>query len=77
MDASETFWFRIWSLAAAVVIVGMGSCTYGSRVTKDKWEKAVANGADPLIVSCALGIGGSNSSHADAVMCNTVAQRGK
>lgn len=77
MDASETFWFRIWSLAAAVVIVVMGSCTYVSTITKENWKNAVANGADPLVVSCALGIGGSSSSHADAIMCNTIAQNRK
>jgi hypothetical protein len=68
------FWFRIWALVAAVFIAGIGSCTYGSHMTKEKWSKAVADGADPLVVSCALGVGGSGSAHADAIMCNTVAQ---
>lgn len=71
------FWFRMWSLAAAVLVVGMSSCSFNSYVTKEKWEKAVANGADPLVVSCALGIGGTTSSHADAIMCNTLAQNRK
>ena len=69
------FWLRMWSLTASVLISGMASCSYFEHEKKDKWEKAVANGADPLVVSCALGVGGSGSSHADAVMCNTVAQR--
>lgn len=77
MDASETFWLRIYTLVAAVLIVGISSCTYVSTITKENWKNAVANGADPLVVSCALGVGGVGSSHADAVMCNTIAQNRK
>jgi hypothetical protein len=48
------FWFRIWSIGAMVIVVMVGSCTYGAHDKRDKWEKAVANGADPMVVSCAL-----------------------
>jgi hypothetical protein len=48
------FWFRIWGIAATVIVVMVGSCTYGAHDKRDKWEKAVANGADPMVVSCAL-----------------------
>lgn len=73
----NVFYFRLWLLGAAVLISCIGSCTVANYNTKDKWEKAVANGADPLVVSCALGIGGSNSSHADAIMCNALVQNRK
>ena len=75
MRQEKSFWFPICALVAAVFIkLDIGSCTYGSHMTKEKWSKAVADGADPLVVSCALGVGGSGSAHADAIMCNTVAQ---
>lgn len=75
MDDSK-FWINIWSLAAAVSIVLIGACAAVSFDTKNKWEKAVSNGADPMVVSCALNIS-SNSSHGDAIICNTLAQNRK
>lgn len=48
------FWLRLWGIAATVIVVMVGSCTYGAHDKRDKWEKAVANGADPMVVSCAL-----------------------
>jgi hypothetical protein len=77
MEASDIFWFRIWSLVASVLIAGIGSCTYGLQATKDKWEKAVANGADPMVVSCALGIGNTATSHGEAIICASIAQNRK
>lgn len=77
MDSDQQFWVRICTLAAVVVISGIGSCSYLSTITKANWDKAVANGADPIVVSCALGVGGVGSSHSDAIMCNTIAQNRK
>jgi len=54
MDNDQKFWLRIWGLATIVTVVFIGSCTFGSHDRRDKWEKAVANGADPMVVSCAL-----------------------
>lgn len=48
------FWLRLWGIAATVIVVMVGSCTYGAHDKRDKWEKAVSNGADPMVVSCAL-----------------------
>lgn len=48
------FWLRLWGIAATVIVVMVGSCTFGAHDKRDKWEKAVANGADPMVVSCAL-----------------------
>lgn len=73
----NVFYFRLWLLGAAVLISGMGSCTVLSANTKDKWEKAVANGADPMVVSCALGIGNTSNSHAETIICNALAQNRK
>lgn len=54
MDNDQKFWLRVWGLAAIVTVVLIGSCTQGSNDRRDKWEKAVANGADPMVASCAL-----------------------
>ncbi len=72
----NVFYFRLWLLGAIVLISGMGSCTTLSLNTKDKWEKAVANGADPMVAGCALNITGTNS-HAEALICHTLAQNRK
>jgi hypothetical protein len=48
------FWLRICSIAAVVLVFGMSSCTYTIHDKHDKWEKAVSNGADPMVASCAL-----------------------
>lgn len=48
------FWLRMWGIGAMVLVVGIGSCTFSMHDKRDKWEKAVSNGADPMVVSCAL-----------------------
>lgn len=75
MDDNK-FWLSIWSLAAMSLAVLIGALTILSLDTKSKWEKAVANGADPMVVSCALNISG-DSRAADAIICNTLAQNRK
>ena len=34
-----------------VVVV---SCTINAHDRRDKWDKAVSNGADPMVTTCAL-----------------------
>lgn len=72
----NVFYFRLWLLGAIVLISGMGSCTVASMNTKDKWAKAVADGADPMVVGCALNITSTNS-HSEAIICHTLAQNRK
>lgn len=50
----NNFWLSIWKLVTLVVVVMIGSCSYSTHDRRDKWEKAVANGADPMVASCAL-----------------------
>ena len=69
----NVFYFRLWLLGAIVLISGMGSCTVASMNTKDKWEKAVANGADPMVVSCAL----YDTTRAEGLTCHTLSQNRK
>jgi hypothetical protein len=54
MMEENQFWFRICALAAVVVLALIASCTQGMHDKREKWEKAVANGADPMVASCAL-----------------------
>lgn len=75
MDDNK-FWLSVWSLVAAVVVSLIVGLTYTAALTRDKWEKAVTNGADPMVTSCALGL--ATSGHAaEAVICNTLAQNRK
>lgn len=76
MDSDNKFYITVWSLVSAIILAIIGACTIVSIDTKSKWEKAVANGADPMVVSCALNISG-DSRAADAVICNTLAQNRK
>ena len=48
------FWLSLWSMLTAAFVVLVGMATYNAHDRRDKWEKAVANGADPMVVSCAL-----------------------
>ena len=54
MDSENNFWLRIWGIAATVIVVGIGACSHGMHDRRDKWEKAVSNGADPMVAACAL-----------------------
>lgn len=74
MDSDNKFWLSIWSLVAAVLAVLIVACMIVNIETKAKWEKAVANGADPMVVACALNLS-YNGHSADAIICHTLAQR--
>ena len=67
------FWLRIWGMATLVVMCLIASCTAASYDRRDKWEKAVANGADPMVVSCAL----YEQDTAEKVVCALLAQNRK
>lgn len=70
------FWISIWSLVAAVTVTLIVTVMIVNLETKAKWEKAVANGADPMAVSCALNL--SNHGYAaDAIICYALAQNKK
>lgn len=54
MSDENTFWLNLWKLGALVLVAMIGSCTFGMHDRRDKWEKAVSNGADPMVTACAL-----------------------
>jgi hypothetical protein len=67
------FWLHIWGLAAIVIVVMVTSCTFGMHDRRDKWEKAVSNGADPMVAACAL----FDQTESERVTCALLAQNRK
>jgi hypothetical protein len=64
---------RIWGVSGMVIVSLVASCTYGSHDKRDKWEKAVANGADPMVTACAL----FNQETVEQTACLLMAQNRK
>jgi hypothetical protein len=50
------------------------SATVNSLDRRDKWDKAVSNGADPMVTSCALY---SADTSGDIAICTILAQNRK
>jgi hypothetical protein len=53
-EIENKFWLRIWGLLALVLVALIGSCSFIAYDKLNKWEKAVSNGADPMVAACAL-----------------------
>ena len=71
MDSNQKFWLCIWSMVLAFLLGGISCATVLAWHKLDKWEKAVSNGADPMVVACALdGVDG----HAATAICTILAQ---
>ena len=67
----EKFWLCVWGMVLAFCLTLALCITFNAHWKRDKWEKAVSNGADPMVVSCALNdIAGG----ADAAICTILAQ---
>jgi hypothetical protein len=75
MDDNK-FWLGFWTLVATVLVALIGSFAVANFTKLDNWEKAVSNGADPMVASCALNII-NNGYAADAIICHTLAQNRK
>ncbi len=67
----EKFWLCIWGMVLAFLIALMACITFNAHGKRDKWEKAVSNGADPMVVTCALEGSGHDGSTA---ICTILAQ---
>ena len=67
----EKFWLCIWGMGLAFLMVLTLCITINAHGKRDKWEKAVSNGADPMVVACALD--GVNS-HSETAICTMLAQ---
>ena len=68
MDSNQKFWLCIWSMVLAFLVALMVCTTINAHGKHDKWDKAVSNGADPMVTTCAL--------HGDAniAICTILAQ---
>lgn len=71
MDSNQKFWIFIWGMVLTFLVSLMVCVTINAHGKRDKWEKAVSNGADPMVTACALD--GANS-HADTAICTILAQ---
>jgi hypothetical protein len=71
MNSEQKFGLCIWGMLLAFFVTLMVCFTVNSYNKMDKWEKAVSNGADPMVVACALD--GVNS-HSEAAICTILAQ---
>ena len=71
MNSDQKFWVCIWGMVLAFLVALMVCVTINAHGKRDKWEKAVSNGADPMVVACALdGVDG----HAATAICTILAQ---
>jgi hypothetical protein len=71
MDSDQKYWLCIWGMVLAFFLTLMVCLTINAHGKRDKWDKAVSNGADPMVVACALdGVEG----HAATAICTILAQ---
>jgi hypothetical protein len=54
MDNDQKFWLCIWGMVLAFLVALMVCVTINAHGKRDKWDKAVSNGADPMVTTCAL-----------------------
>ena len=67
----EKFWLCAWGMVLAFLTTIVLCITINAHGKRAAWEKAVSNGADPMVVNCALNdvVGG-----AEAAICTILAQ---
>jgi hypothetical protein len=71
MNHDEKFWICIWSIGLVFSLALIASITLGAHDRRDKWDKAVSNGADPMVTTCAL------YSDTSTALCTILAQNRK
>lgn len=67
----EKFWLTLWGMVLSFLSVVALCITINAHGKRDKWEKAVSNGADPMVVACALE--GANT-YSETAICTILAQ---
>jgi hypothetical protein len=71
MDSNDKLWLCLWGMGLVALITLIVCITINAHGKREKWEKAVSNGADPMVVACAVdGV----TSHAEAAICAILAQ---
>ena len=68
MSSDDKFWLSVWGMGSAFFLTLIVCITVNAHGKRDKWEKAVSNGADPMVVACAL------DGHASIAICTILAQ---
>jgi formate-dependent nitrite reductase membrane component NrfD len=71
MHSDDKFWLGVCGMGLAILVTLMVCITINAHGKREKWEKAVSNGADPMVAACALdGVNG----HAETAICTILAQ---
>ena len=71
MNSDDKFWLSVWGMGLAFFLTLIVCITVNAHGKREKWEKAVSNGADPMVVACALdGVNG----HSETAICTILAQ---
>ena len=72
MDKEDTKIMLSFSAMFTVIVVALIiACTLNAYDRRDKWEKTVSNGADPMVTTCAL------YSDTSVAVCTILAQNRK
>ena len=71
--SEEKFWLTLWGMALTFLAVLVLCITFNAHGKRDKWEKAVSNGADPMVVACAL----DGAEHSAGVAICTILAQGR
>jgi hypothetical protein len=74
MDRDQKFWLCGWGMVLTFLLTVIIACTINSLDRRDKWDKAVSNGADPMVAACALY---SAENTGDYAICTILAQNRK
>lgn len=70
----EKFWLSAWAMFLVFALALITATTINSLDRRDKWEKAVSNGADPMVTTCALY---GADTHGESAICTILAQNRK
>jgi len=71
MDSDQKYWLCIWGMVLAFFLTLTVCLTINAHGKRDKWDKAVSNGADPMVAACALY---SAENTGDYAICTILAQ---
>lgn len=71
MDSDQKFWIACWGMVLAFLLAVIIACAVNSLDRRDKWEKTVSNGADPMVTTCALY---GAETHGETAICTILAQ---
>lgn len=74
MDNDQKFWLCVWVMVLTFLLAVIIACTVNSFDRRDKWDKAVSNGADPMVTTCALD---GADTHGETAICTILAQNRK